>query len=132
MSESTESFSIWVNFIKLIEQKLEKDTLYVICISGCPEKKLHEVMTDYVKLTNDLPTSSQKTLKLLSSLMKDYVKSVSCRNFKFKRLVISEFGFPNQGSLCLHWPRQYILRRPNHRVFVLQSAKVVPKGFDII
>jgi len=60
-------------FYKLVEQKLERDTLFVVCIKDAHEKKLFDTMSDYVKLANDLPTSSHQTLKLLSGLMKDYV-----------------------------------------------------------
>ncbi|MBL0743477.1 hypothetical protein [Chryseolinea lacunae] len=62
-------------FYKLVEQKLEQDTLYVVCIRDNHEKKLFDTMSDYAKLANDLPTSSHQTLKLLSGLMKDYVPS---------------------------------------------------------
>jgi hypothetical protein len=63
-------------FYKLVEQKLEKDTLYVVCIKDASEKRLFNAMSDYVKLSNDLPSSSQQALKLLGSLMKDFVESV--------------------------------------------------------
>lgn len=63
-------------FYKLVKQKLEKDTLYVVCIKDVNEKKLFLVMADYIKLSNDLPSSSGQTLKLLGSLMKDFVKSI--------------------------------------------------------
>jgi hypothetical protein len=63
-------------FYKLVEQKLENDTLYVVCLKDTRERKLFEAMTDYVKLTNDLPTSSQKNVKLFGSMIKDYVKGI--------------------------------------------------------
>ena len=63
-------------FYKLVEQKLEKDTLYIVCIKDVKEQKLFHAMSDYIKLSNDLPASAQKSLKLLSSLMKDFVRTV--------------------------------------------------------
>jgi len=96
-------------FYQLVEQKLEKDTLYVICIRDVREKKLHEVMTDYVKLTNDLPTSSQKTLKLLSSLMKDYVKSV-----------------PAEISSSHGWFREFTFAEPSFHLLTLASPVYSP------
>lgn len=96
-------------FYQLIEQKLEKDTLYVICIRDVQEKKLHEVMTDYVKLTNDLPTSSHKTLKLLSSLMKDYVKSV-----------------PAEISNSKGWFREFCFAEPSFHLLTLASPVYSP------
>lgn len=63
------------DFYKLVEQKLEKDTLYVVCIKDMSEKRLFNTMSDYVKLSNDMPSSSNQALKLLGSFIKDYVKS---------------------------------------------------------
>lgn len=60
------------DFFKLVKQKLERDTLYVVCIKDHNEKRIFNAMTNFVKLSNDLPASSQQTLKLLSSYIKDY------------------------------------------------------------
>jgi hypothetical protein len=96
-------------FYQLVDQKLEKDTLYVVCIRDAQEKKLHEVMTDYVKLTNDLPTSSQKALKLLSSLIKDYVKSV-----------------PTEISNSKGWFREFSFAEPSVHLLTLASPVYSP------
>lgn len=96
-------------FYQLVEQKLEKDTLYVVCIRDDREKKLHEVMTDYVKLANDLPTNSQKALKLLSSLMKDYVKSV-----------------PTEISMSQGWFRKFTFVEPSFELTTLSSPVYSP------
>jgi hypothetical protein len=96
-------------FYQLVEQKLEKDTLYVICIRDVREKNLHEAMTDYVKLTNDLPTSSQKTLKLLNSLMKDYVKGVSA-----------------EITMSQGWFREFTFVEPSFHLLTLTSPVYSP------
>ncbi len=62
-------------FYKLVKQKLERDTLYVVCVKDPKQKQLVDAMADFTKLTNDLPSTS-KTTKLLSSFSKEY-KSVS-------------------------------------------------------
>ncbi|HEY5749442.1 MAG TPA: hypothetical protein VIU12_25415 [Chryseolinea sp.] len=69
----TGSFEHRGEFFNLIKQKLEKDTLYIVCIKDHKEKQLHAAMTDFIKLSTDIPTSSQQTLKLLSGLIKDYI-----------------------------------------------------------
>ena len=69
----TGSFEHHGEFFNLIKQKLEKDTLYIVCIKDHKEKQLHAAMTDFIKLSTDIPTSSQQTLKLLSGLIKDYL-----------------------------------------------------------
>jgi len=96
-------------FYQLIEQKLEKDTLYVVCIRDAREKKLHVAMTDFVKLTNDLPASSQKALKLLTSFIKDYVRSV-----------------PTEISKSLGWSREVTFAEPSFYLLTLASTVYSP------
>lgn len=60
-------------FYQLVKQKLENDTLYVVCIKDYEKKKVVDTFSDYAKLANDLPTSSEKNgLNLLSKLTKEY------------------------------------------------------------
>jgi hypothetical protein len=56
-------------FYKLVKQKIENDTLYVVCIKDNKEKKIFNFMADMVKMSSDLPASSS-TMKLLNSLIK--------------------------------------------------------------
>jgi hypothetical protein len=85
-------------FYHLVEQKLEKDTLYVVCIKDASERKLHEAMTDYVKLTNDIPASS-KNVKLFGSFLKDYVKGTGAEILKVQQGWSQENSF---GDLSFH------------------------------
>ncbi len=66
-------------FFKLVKQKLDHDTLFVVCIKDVKEKKLFSVMVDFVKISTDLPVSSQQALKLLSSFIKDYLSTSSIK-----------------------------------------------------
>ena len=60
-------------YYKLIKQKIENDTLIVVCYRDQAEKKLSNLMTDYAKVVNDVPASSKSnTLKLLNSFAKEY------------------------------------------------------------
>jgi len=56
---------------KLVRQKLENDTLYVVCIRDVNEERLQNSLHDFIKLSHD-NTASSKTLKLLSSFCKDF------------------------------------------------------------
>lgn len=96
-------------FYRLVEQKLEKDTLYIVCIKDLNEKKLFGAMSDYVKLTNELPASSQHTLKLIGSLMKDYIKRVQ-----------------TEISLSQGWSREYTFAEPVCRLLRLPSPVNAP------
>lgn len=60
-------------YFKLVKQKLQGDTLYVICIRDEATRELVNAMTDYMQLTQALPNSDagQKALHFLSKLIKD-------------------------------------------------------------
>jgi hypothetical protein len=57
---------------KLVKQKLGNDTLYVVCIKDVAAKSLSKKMTDYMKLSNDLPDAKNKALSLFGKLLKEY------------------------------------------------------------
>ena len=59
-------------FYKLVKQKLANDTLYVVCIRDHKEKQLVSAMADFAKISNDVPSSRNDGLSLLSKLSKDY------------------------------------------------------------
>jgi hypothetical protein len=62
-------------FFKLVKQKLERDTLYIVCIKDVRERGLFAIMADFAKLsTEGLATSTP--LKLMGSLIREYVPSL--------------------------------------------------------
>ena len=97
----TGSFEHHGEFFNLVKQKLEKDTLYIVCIKDHKEKQLHAAMTDFIKLSTDIPTSSQQTLKLLSALTKDYIPTTPTTLPQNHKVLSISFGtapnldFPN-------------------------------------
>src|SRR5690349_7689894 len=46
-------------FYRLVKQKIENDNLYVVCYRDHTEKKLSSLLSDFVKVTHDLPASSK-------------------------------------------------------------------------
>ena len=74
-------------FFKLVKQKLENDTLNIVCIRDHKEKQLFGAFKDFIKLSNDLPTTdSQHAILLLSKLLKDYgplldLEIISCEGW---------------------------------------------------
>jgi hypothetical protein len=68
------SFQYDGEFYKMVKQKVEHDTLYVLCIKDKREQKLFNFMADIVKMSSDLPISS--ALKHLNSFTKDYINSL--------------------------------------------------------
>jgi hypothetical protein len=60
-------------FYKLVQQKYENDTVYVVCLRNDDQKKAVEVLSDLVKQSTDqLPASSNQNTKTLTGLLKDY------------------------------------------------------------
>lgn len=60
-------------FYKLVKQKLSKDTLYVVCIRNHDKTQLADALNEYIKFSNDLPSTSKQALKLWGSIVKDYL-----------------------------------------------------------
>ncbi len=61
---------------KLVKQKIESDTLYVVCIKDQKDQKLQHAMNDFTKVSHDLPSSSKQKSALISQLVKEYKTQV--------------------------------------------------------
>ena len=59
-------------YYKGIKQKMENDTLFVVCVKDQCEKNLNNVMTRYEKVISDTPSKSKTGQSLLSKLLKEY------------------------------------------------------------
>ena len=59
-------------FFKLVKQKIENDTLYIVCIRNDEEKSLVNAFRDYVKLVVDVPSSSKKSPTLRFKFLTDF------------------------------------------------------------
>jgi hypothetical protein len=62
-------------FYNLVKQRLENDTLFLVCIKDHKEGKLVEVLNEYTNLANNLPTTAKHTLEQFGKLFKDYTAS---------------------------------------------------------
>lgn len=56
---------------RLVKQKYEKDTLYIVCIKDVESKRIKQALTDYVK--NFSEHSSDQPSKTVPSFIKDYI-----------------------------------------------------------
>jgi hypothetical protein len=68
-------------FYKLVKQKLENDTLFLVCIKDREAKKIASVLSDFSKMSNDLPGSKQAQ-NFLGKLHKDYNTSEFIQFYK--------------------------------------------------
>ncbi|HEY5748649.1 MAG TPA: hypothetical protein VIU12_21415 [Chryseolinea sp.] len=64
-------------YYSLVKQRLENDTLFMVCIKDHHKKKLVNVLNTYTNLANNLPVSAQHTIALFAKLFKDYTSSGS-------------------------------------------------------
>jgi hypothetical protein len=59
-------------YYNLVKQRLENDTLFMVCIKNHHEKKLVNALSEYTSLANSLPSSAKNTIDLFGKLFKDY------------------------------------------------------------
>ena len=59
-------------FYKGIKQKLDRDTLYILCYKDQQEKRLAKSLADYEKVSNDLSSKSKQSQDLLIKILKEY------------------------------------------------------------
>ena len=61
-------------FYRLVKQKLEKDTLHIVCIKDVKRKHIQQAITEYVKTFADQSADRSHT-KTISSFIKDYIST---------------------------------------------------------
>jgi hypothetical protein len=59
-------------YYRLVKQRLENDTLYMVCIKDQHKKKLVKVLNEYSNHANNLPVGAERTLDMFGKLFKDY------------------------------------------------------------
>ncbi len=64
-------------FYRLVKQKLEKDTLYIVCIKDHDSKRIKQALSDYVKTFTDKPADSKQTTKSFAGFIKDFLPSTT-------------------------------------------------------
>jgi hypothetical protein len=101
------------NFYHLVKQKLQGDTLLIICIPDLKEKHLVAAMNDYAALANELPDDSKKAFHFLSKLLKEFRPSASASTIRvegwsseFKCASITEATLDPQISVSSPPPKR--------------------------
>jgi len=62
---------------RIVKQKLQSDTLYVVCVKDFTSKALKQTLADYVKSFTDKPSSEKSQTKTLQNLVKDFIAASS-------------------------------------------------------
>jgi hypothetical protein len=58
---------------RLVEQKLERDTLFIVCIKDHASNRIQEALEDYVKTFTDKPSHAKNIAKTFASFIKDFL-----------------------------------------------------------
>lgn len=62
-------------FYQLVKQKVESDTLFMVCIKDHNQKHIAKTMNEYTQLANNLPASTKNTMDLLGKMFKDFTST---------------------------------------------------------
>jgi hypothetical protein len=62
-------------FYRLVKQKLENDTLYIVCIRDNDSKLINQALSDYVKTFTDKPVDNKHTSKYAIDFIKEFLPS---------------------------------------------------------
>ncbi len=60
---------------RMVKQKLQSDTLYIVCVKDNTSKDIKQALADYVKTFSDKPVSEKGNSKTAQNLIKDYMVS---------------------------------------------------------
>ncbi len=58
---------------KMVKQRLQRDTLYIVCVKDNTSKEINQALKDYVKTYTDKPSSEKSQTTVLQNLIKDYI-----------------------------------------------------------
>ncbi len=94
---------------RLVKQKLQSDTLYIVCVKDNTSKNIKQALADYVKTFSDKPVSSKGNTKTLQNLIKDYL----CHTVSMER--------QNSG-----WEKTISFYSAEHRYELVQASLTGP------
>jgi hypothetical protein len=84
-------------FYRLAKQRLQRDTLEIVCVKDQQSKRINEALTDYVKTFTDKPVSDSQHTLTFSDFIKDYLTttvSIANVNFGWQRELAQSGSLP--------------------------------------
>lgn len=64
-------------FYHMVKQKVENDTLFMVCIRDVEQKRIQKTINEYTSLTGNLPADAKQAIDHLGKLFKDYTAEFS-------------------------------------------------------
>jgi hypothetical protein len=93
------SFHYQGEFYNLVKQKLENDTLYIVCVKDHEKKRLESFFSTITKVSHDQPVNSS-AFKLLCSYAKEFESSFSFR-IKPSTTLLTSVAYPYEDEHIL-------------------------------
>jgi hypothetical protein len=62
---------------KMVKQRLQRDTLYIVCVKDNTSKKINQALKDYVKSYTDKPSNQKSNSKTVQNFIKDYISTAT-------------------------------------------------------
>ena len=62
---------------RLVKQKLQSDTLYIVCIKDQQAQNINQALVDYVKSYTDKPLNTKQSAKTVTGFSKDYLSTTT-------------------------------------------------------
>ncbi|MBK8291209.1 MAG: hypothetical protein IPK96_09945 [Flammeovirgaceae bacterium] len=84
---------------KMVKQRLQRDTLYIVCVKDNTSKKINQALKDYVKSYTDKPLNQKGNTKTTQNFIKDFISTATV-------LYSSNDGWYNTISEC-YWVDSY-------------------------
>jgi hypothetical protein len=60
---------------RLVKQKLQSDTLYIVCVKDHQAQKINQALADYVKSYTDKPFNAKQSVKSMNVFSKDFIST---------------------------------------------------------
>lgn len=62
---------------RMVKQRYQSDTLYIVCVKDKTSKKINQALTDYVKTFSDKPAGEKGNSKTIQNFIKDYMTTTT-------------------------------------------------------
>jgi hypothetical protein len=87
-------------FYHLVKQKVERDTLFMVCVKDREQKRIETAINEYANISNNLPAGTKHTLDFFGKLFKDYTSAGSTEtSLKLELKYDFLFAFYSQGII---------------------------------
>jgi hypothetical protein len=64
-------------FYQLVKQKIENDTLFMVCVKDPEQKRIHQTINEYANASNNLAAGAKHAMDIFAKFFKDYTSPVS-------------------------------------------------------